>query len=104
MFIPGQVGLRDLQDSFGVNNAEWHEEYDHIWHELDAIEWTDKMPDQGLPSARDVLERFRQVKWDENYLPPFHAELAKRRADTIAREEAELDGNEDPISNPASAP
>lgn len=42
-FIPGQVGLDDLQGRFDHGRA-WEEQEDHVWHELRAIEFTDRKP------------------------------------------------------------
>jgi hypothetical protein len=50
-FIPGQVGLQDLQGEF-EHGAGWHEQDDHVWHELQTIEYRDGRPN-GL-KAEDV--------------------------------------------------
>jgi hypothetical protein len=50
-FIPGQVGLPDLQGEF-EHGAGWHEQDDHVWHELQSIEYRDGRPNG--PNAEDM--------------------------------------------------
>jgi hypothetical protein len=61
-FIPGQVGLEDLQHRFGEKLTV----DDHPWHELneDDFEATDDPPTLSM-RAEALLERFRTVVWDE---------------------------------------
>lgn len=61
-FIPGQVGLEDLQHRFGGKLTM----DDHPWHELkeDDFELTDD-PLTGSITTQELLERFRAVTWDE---------------------------------------
>jgi hypothetical protein len=51
-FIPGQVGLQDLQDKFEAGR-EWDDEEDHVWHELVAIQYIDREPTG--PKADEVV-------------------------------------------------
>jgi hypothetical protein len=96
-FIPGQVGLADLQDSFVGCESEWNPDRDHPWHTLSSIEETDLSPTVDM-SAEDLAGRFAAVEWDESYLPPFHAVMEKRYNDRIGRE-AE-GGQEQPAPGP----
>ncbi|MGY3582283.1 hypothetical protein ACVIGB_000792 [Bradyrhizobium sp. USDA 4341] len=50
-FIPGQVGLPDLQNEFEQTSG-WLAQDDHVWHELQAIEYRDGRPNG--PKAEDV--------------------------------------------------
>ena len=53
-FIPSEVGLPDLQpEPLTVD--------DHIWHEIDAIEYTDDEPTTDI-SATSLVERFKISK------------------------------------------
>ncbi len=61
LFIPHQVGLEDLQ-----SKAEnFPSSDDHVWHELEEVEPTDKKPTIKLTAAQ-LLKNFksRKDKWD----------------------------------------
>lgn len=89
MFIPGQIGLPDLQDSF-VTPSEWSDKYDHPWHRMLDITVTDYEP--TLPvSLAEIIEKIESVTWDNDYRPPFFDVMEERR---IAREIAEDEGLE----------
>jgi hypothetical protein len=64
-FIPGQVGLDDLQER--TSNG-WDADSDHPWHELDSIGLTMRAPTELLTAA-EIAERFRQVDWDKAHRP-----------------------------------
>lgn len=57
-FLPDQVGLPTLQESW-----ETHYDDDHVWHELVAFEVTEAPSDLGL-SAADFVAGFVDVVWD----------------------------------------
>lgn len=86
-FVPGQVGLPDLQDSFSGCDSYWDPDLDHPFHEVLAIELTREPANLVDSSDRpltthDLMERFLDVGlaggWNDDYLPPFHAEMAQR--------------------------
>lgn len=49
-FIPGQVGLPDLQGDF-TDGPAWDGEVDHVWHSLTGLSYTDEAPTPGIDSA-----------------------------------------------------
>jgi len=65
-FIPGQVGLEDLQVRFRVYGPCPNDD-DHPWHELTRIEPTDDEPDQTI-TATDLVQAFQRVTWDEAHM------------------------------------
>lgn len=81
-FIPGQVGLLDLQDSFGVESC-WDPDEDHPWHSIEEI-----VTGLGEPSDPRDIETFIQAcegaAWDPGYLPPFHDAMAERHDARLA--------------------
>lgn len=68
-FIPGQVGLPDLQERL----ADWNEETDHPWHELTKLELTSAGPKfDDVPDTRTISQfvaEIAQVEWDDAYRP-----------------------------------
>lgn len=46
-FIPGQVGLQDLQGEF-EHGGGWDEDDDHVWHTISSIEYTDQPSNSDL--------------------------------------------------------
>ncbi|GAB4156730.1 MAG: hypothetical protein Fur005_10270 [Roseiflexaceae bacterium] len=58
-FIPGQVGLEDLQYRFALPGA------DHPWHQMIPEDFrpTDVEPTTALTAA-ELIERFRDAEWD----------------------------------------
>ena len=76
-FVPGQVGLEDLQDSFTGCLSWWDPEQDHVWHELETLERTDAKADTMM-TARELLEAFRDVVWDDRHEPDCYAEMLER--------------------------
>jgi hypothetical protein len=84
-FIPGQVGLADLQDSFQGCESRWDPESDHPWHEVTHIE---PVLDTraGPTDARSIVEFSRDlaavalgVGWDDAYLPSNYAVMKARQ-------------------------
>jgi hypothetical protein len=61
-FIPGQIGLEDLQYRFALPGA------DHLWHQipLEYIKPTAAKPTIAL-SAEDLAWRFAHTTWDANH-------------------------------------
>ena len=88
-FIPGQVGLPDLQDSFEGCDSDWDDERDHPFHEVSAVEVTDRLPPPGAESFETVVRRMAAVRyvaggWDEAYRPPFYETMVQRRRERTA--------------------
>lgn len=85
-FIPGLIGLRDLQNDFNSGRTFWHPERDHLLHESlgldvmecplrdDAIEW---------PASRVLaaLEGHITLGWDMSYRPPFFEKMSQLKAE-----------------------
>ena len=69
-FIPGQVGLEDLQGCFATATGQsvWDDEVDHPWHEVTGIETTDQ-PATVPMGVVEFLDRLRTVTWDPDYRP-----------------------------------
>jgi hypothetical protein len=79
-FIPGQVGLPDLQDDFPSKGA-WTDN-DHPWHMLEELRQTALPADDDVPSLAEVLTKARELYaghgWNEEYRPAFHEEMVAR--------------------------
>ncbi len=59
-FIPSEVGLPDLQEDV-------FKSYDHIWHEIEAIELIDEQPTATI-NASVLLANFKKahsLNWNE---------------------------------------
>ena len=59
-FIPSEVGLPDLQEDV-------FKSYDHIWHEIEAIELTAEQPTANI-NASTLLANFKKthsLDWNE---------------------------------------
>jgi len=56
-FIPGQVGLRDLQADF-QHGAGWDDQDDHVWHRLEAISYTDDEPSEDATSVAHAMAQW----------------------------------------------
>ncbi len=84
-FIPGSVGLADLQDSFGAE-SRWDPEGDHPWHELVDIKAVTGRAGLEVDGSFEDFEEavFRAAfvdGWDEAYKPSFYPEMARRQKD-----------------------
>jgi hypothetical protein len=64
-FIPGQVGLDDLQERMG---RDWSEEIDHPWHEVEQIALTTRRPTIRM-HAVELARHLLSAGWDEDYRP-----------------------------------
>lgn|SRR3546814_846193 len=60
-FIPGQVGMTDLQEG-------WDSQLDHPFHEICGFELTLAAPDDPREISQFVRE-FTSVKWKKRYRP-----------------------------------
>jgi hypothetical protein len=62
-FIPGQVGLKDLQGEF-EHGGGWDEESDHVWHTIEAVKHTSAAPTG--PSVDELMEAWPKAEeeWD----------------------------------------
>lgn len=61
-FIPGQVGIPDIQNMlarFPIPTI------DHVWHDMGAIEITDDYPTVKGADIHQFVEKFAKTKWDE---------------------------------------
>lgn len=67
-FIPGQIGLPDLQDSF-VGGAEWDAELDHPFHEILNIEPTTETPCGHSIDAEGFAHFVSTTVWDHDFIP-----------------------------------
>lgn len=93
-FIPGQIGLSDLQDSFFGCDSYWDPDLDHPYHELTGIEPSEARPTVAM-SAAEFVHLLATTSWDDTYLPPFHHEMRERfenRTDTEATDLIEAHG------------
>jgi hypothetical protein len=85
-FIPGQVGLPDLQDSFAGCESHWDPESDTPWHKLVSIE---PIPEGSAKNylAEDfsdfvtkLLDAALIQGWNEEWRPEFYPLMAERYA------------------------
>lgn len=81
-FIPGQVGLPDLQMNFNAGVTFWDDERDHPFHELQGIKRSDHAPPDVMLlnslTSEDFLDQVASViEWDEEYRPDFHSAMAE---------------------------
>ncbi len=64
-FIPGQIGIRDLQ---GDATGGWQEESDHPWHNVRTVSLT-----MGAPTDDRTIGKFmtivKETSWDGSYRP-----------------------------------
>lgn len=65
-FVPGQVGLEDLQLRF---NDDWDDESDHPFHEFVRIELTLEERSLTVLTPADLANSFDGVSWDQAYRP-----------------------------------
>lgn len=59
-FIPGQIGLEDLQEG-------WDPQYDHPFHSICCFELTLESANDG--EIGDFVKAFTTVKWKKRYRP-----------------------------------
>lgn len=64
-FVPGQVGLPDLQGEF---DDGWDYELDHPYHELLEISYTDAAPNSTLTAAA-LADALATTEWNALYDP-----------------------------------
>lgn len=75
-FIPGQVGLKDLQGEF-EHGGGWDEDDDHVWHTISLIEYTDQPANSDL-SVDEMMRNWpaSSEDWDlVNHLERLSASL-----------------------------
>lgn len=72
-FVPGQVGLPDLQTAGAEGLAQ-------PFHMIDEIAITDTPADPGAPAYVFFLAQLEAVTWDHAHTPPFHVEMVGRQA------------------------
>lgn len=82
-FIPGQIGLPDLQERFNGGQAQWNDERDHVWHELGNVSFTDLKATCEVPwdTVRSHLLQVllaRNNGWDTNYRPAAYLQMVAR--------------------------
>lgn len=91
-FVPGQVGLKDLQDRFQGCESRWDPERDHPWHEVTGLEPV--LAAQAAPTdersifqfGRDVIRVCVAEGWSDAYLPPSYPAM-KARQDRYDKEQ-----------------
>jgi hypothetical protein len=81
-FVPGQIGLPDLQMNFNGGITYWDEERDHPFHEIDDITVVERAPNGSMMlnslTAADLLDKaLGVIQWDEDYRPDFHGAMAE---------------------------
>jgi hypothetical protein len=107
-FIPGQVGLKDMQDSFydqpiamaeamgdndmvevlmAVKPIWWPD--DHPFHELLMIDHVRKEPTDPR-SVDEIVNLILTVDWDPEYLPPFHADMLENHEKHLRGDSPEI--------------
>ena len=59
-FIPGDVGLPDLQHNFALQGCALPTADDHVWHELVSCEPADASPTMDMTAA-ELMQRFRDA-------------------------------------------
>lgn len=83
--VPGQVGLKDLQDSFEGCESEWDPDLDHPFHEVEEIAATSDAATE-IMTATEFIQRVKNVEWDFEWEPLFIGLMNERREDRLARE------------------
>lgn len=81
-FIPGQVGLPDLQNQFNSGLTYWDEDRDHPFHRITAIEDSEGEPKSETPRASDIFAKITacaEQGWDDAYRPPFYGQMVEHR-------------------------
>lgn len=84
-FIPGQLGLSDLQD------GRWDEDCDHPWHEVTsmAIRPLDESPALELLDMPQVATRAKQIVavlgWDEMWRPGWNEAMLERQGKCLSQ-------------------
>ena len=87
-FIPGQVGIEDLQEKFNDGKGEWIDDRDHPWHEVTGISYTHVLPEEDR-HVGEFVDQVAKTTWDPKYLPEAHAEMVERHEKRAAREALE---------------
>lgn len=81
-FIPGMVGLPDLQDSFDGCESHWDPEDDGPWHEIQSVALTTRAPTLEVTWS-EFVDRVCSLRllsgWDEGYKPAFYPIMEERR-------------------------
>jgi hypothetical protein len=85
-FVPGQIGLPDLQINFNEGMTFWDDERDHPFHEIDEVAPVDTLPAGTMVlnsmTARDLAEAAAGIlSWDAEYRPDFHGAMAALKTD-----------------------
>lgn len=90
-FIPGMVGLRDLQNKFA--SGIWDPDHDHLWHEVTSLTATDEKPncEEHFGHIVNLFAAMAKVAittgWRDNYKPPFYGEMIEAYAESIRQGE-----------------
>jgi hypothetical protein len=85
-FVPGQIGLPDLQNDFIGGQSAWIEERDTPFHMIDDISPTTLPADADMPRFAELVSKISEVTWDEGYRPPFYGDMAARRQRMVEQE------------------
>jgi hypothetical protein len=96
-FIPGQIGLEDLQYRFALPGG------DHPWHQIapDDIRPTETAPTIAL-TAEDLADRFAGIQWvvDWRAVPEATKVRATERAAPVPAADAAIDAAAPPDPKP----
>ena len=86
--VPGQVDLKDLQDSFEGCESEWDPDLDHPFHEVEEIAATSEAVTE-IMTAAEFIQKIKDVKWNAGWEPSFIGLMEGRREDRLERESQE---------------
>ncbi len=87
-FIPGQVGIADLQDRFATSEPNrWDPDRDHIWHEFETFSLTEEAPNTDL-TVTEFVSNMKEAAghWDEEHEPIFKEEMDENYREYLERQ------------------
>lgn len=75
-FVPGQVGVKDLQDAFIDSAPSWNPDVDHPMHEVTGFEWDSRAAQTDSRTFSEFVAECAQLVfsgegWKADYLPSF---------------------------------
>jgi hypothetical protein len=90
-FIPGQLGLPDLQETFGECKGHWDSELDQPWHSFTGLRpirkdaLSEQVPLMSYDQfTKNLVQLTTGPGWDETYLPPSHPRMTRRLSERQA--------------------
>lgn len=107
-FVPGQIGLPDLQMNFNAGITFWDEERDHPFHEIDDVSVVSSVPRGTMVlnslSATDLIDNVAAVtEWDDAYRPDFHGAMAEMKMEYDRDPDAFMTRVLERVGGPSSA-